>query len=716
MERSSTLFSPEALEILELILERSGIHGKGVNKKEFMRDYPKFQEPAEMLLGQQWLLKPVDDDRLRVSGFALPYLKSQIARVTYAAMREVFLFLRGHYDREFDSRLDIDSIPNDFDIPIKTLVTYLLDIPSVSTGRPANFLSEDSERWIIVDQAILRFESLDELIETMTKEQVVGDGIDDLNEEERPKFDSMEVEPQFKTYGRTRQFVDSIASKDRLGRAPFARYLAHQLQDIWDENISAFENDNSIDQEISRGKSFILNLYGKWGSGKTTFSDLLMESLRNGKSGRNWITVEFNAWKQQSVAPIWWPLLDTIIRGSLVRDSFVSSWLSKARYFWWRVSRTSKIFILAFLVSVLIIVLSINFPNSFGSYKELGTYIAGFLAIVGSLNSFITPLLLNSPRAAETFKKLERDPVQEIRDYFVNFVRELNQPVIVLIDDLDRCRPAYAVELLEQLHVVFSSPRVFFLVAADRHWLSESFNQSYNDMGKSVEETGRSIGYLFLEKIFQLSIGLPVVNPETRKGFLADLLRPADQAEPGAISDVGQQISTRFEQADSDAEIFKIERELLDEGVDPEDVSDQMMKVARSKAVHEQREHRLNSFFQWIMPNPRLMKLIVSAYGIYLYLFKDIVSEDSQYSYEDQIAIWTILAVTFPRIAEFLEENPDKLRLFMEENEEIAVPPDILSMAKSPMVKRIFRGDASRSIERIQISEKFLWDLSGRNT
>jgi hypothetical protein len=57
--------------------------------------------------------------------------------------------------------------------------------------------------------------------------------------------------------------------------------------------------------------SFLIHIDGRWGSGKSTLLNFLREVL-----GQNWLTVNFNAWRQARVGPPWWALL-TALRHNL---------------------------------------------------------------------------------------------------------------------------------------------------------------------------------------------------------------------------------------------------------------------------------------------------------------------------------------------------------------------------------------------------------------
>lgn len=102
----------------------------------------------------------------------------------------------------------------------------------------------------------------------------------------------------------------------------------------------------------SCGKSFLMNRYGSWGSGKTTFVVMLNKVLQDGDAGKKWLSVEFNAGKQQGIEPVWWPLFDSIIKQSIAPRCWFSRLLLRARYWYWRIIIASGFEIIAGLLVV----------------------------------------------------------------------------------------------------------------------------------------------------------------------------------------------------------------------------------------------------------------------------------------------------------------------------------------------------------------------------
>ena len=78
--------------------------------------------------------------------------------------------------------------------------------------------------------------------------------------------------------------------------------------------------------------------------------------------------------------------------------------------------------------------------------------------------------------------------------------------VIIFVDELDRCRPSYAIELLERIKHLFNIGGLVFVLALDREQLGHSIKAVY---GNGID----SDGYLrrFVDFEYQLK------NPEKKK-------------------------------------------------------------------------------------------------------------------------------------------------------------------------------------------------------
>ena len=78
-----------------------------------------------------------------------------------------------------------------------------------------------------------------------------------------------------------------------------------------------------------------------------------------------------------------------------------------------------------------------------------------------------------------------------------------DRPVVVMVDELDRCSPEYSVEFLQLLEHVFSTDHVVFIVAINRTELYHSIKSFY---GQGFNAEG------YLERFFDETLSLPASN------------------------------------------------------------------------------------------------------------------------------------------------------------------------------------------------------------
>ena len=86
-------------------------------------------------------------------------------------------------------------------------------------------------------------------------------------------------------------------------------------------------------------------------------------------------------------------------------------------------------------------------------------------------------------------------------------------PLVVMIDELDRCRPSYAIELLETAKHIFSVDHVMFALSTNRQQLEASIKGIYGDSFSASD---------YLERFFDISFHLPSVD---RRTYIEETLR-----------------------------------------------------------------------------------------------------------------------------------------------------------------------------------------------
>lgn len=98
---------------------------------------------------------------------------------------------------------------------------------------------------------------------------------------------------------------------------------------------------------------------------------------------------------------------------------------------------------------------------------------------------------------------VQRASLQGFRDALQEAVAQEKKPVVVFIDELDRCKPSFAVTLIERLKHLFDVPNLVFVLLLNREQLEKSIEGHY---GLGTD------GQAYLGKFVNLWFDLPRSN------------------------------------------------------------------------------------------------------------------------------------------------------------------------------------------------------------
>lgn len=113
----------------------------------------------------------------------------------------------------------------------------------------------------------------------------------------------------------------------------------------------------------------------------------------------------------------------------------------------------------------------------------------------------------STARAIQTFKEKFALLIETLQEQ-----ANIQLPVYVFVDELDRCRPDYAIALLEGIKHLFGVPGLYFVIATNIEQLAHSIKAVYGESFDAVR---------YLKRFFDLEFSLP--KPDTTK-FASELL------------------------------------------------------------------------------------------------------------------------------------------------------------------------------------------------
>ncbi len=235
---------------------------------------------------------------------------------------------------------------------------------------------------------------------------------------------------------------------------------------------------------------------GRWGTGKSTFLALWTAYLRQ----KGVKVVQFNAWKAFGADPF------NALTREILRQVDVPSSERPAPH-----KRIVKLL------------------NRYAPVVAKGTRLISMFQPEHQdvLHALATGLESTGGRAGHRANDTS-DVVVDSLDVFTSLLSSAanewsDQPIVVMVDELDRCNPEYSVEMLQLLEHVFHAKGVVFVVAMNQSDLIHSIRAFY---GLSFNAEG------YLERFFDDILPLPASN---RPQFIRVSLSPIASANTSSV-------------------------------------------------------------------------------------------------------------------------------------------------------------------------------------
>ena len=484
-----------------------------------------------------------------------------------------------------------------------------------------------------------------------------GDGNGDAWRAFLPSFEAAAEEEEATANDRYRTQTDDPARVDALERGPFAAVIAARI-------IEARQTHRGSNPEDDR--AFMVHLHGPWGSGKSSMLNLIQQELeRKREDEKQSLVVWFNAWKHQRMRPPWWALLVAVYKAALPRLYKIGDekkrntehWALRRLWWGWRLRADwVPILLVAMLLGVLGFAIVSGMP--LGAFEVPLKIFAALATAAAGIYTYARLMLFGSSKAAQTYADLTTDPYGPIVELFARMVAKIRLPLVVFIDDLDRCDGDYVVELLEGIQTLFRHAPVTYVVAADRKWICSSFEKKYCDFSTSIGEPCRPLGYLFLDKMFQISAGMPRLSPELQSRYLTGLLGEGEPETTVPDEAAVERATERVQGLTDEAEI----QQAIDETRDKSIAEQRAVRAAAalqitSAAATRSIEHRLQKLAHLLERNPRSMKRLVNAVG--MAQARGIL--EGRVATPEARARWAMLSVRWPLLADFIADNPEAI-------------------------------------------------------
>lgn len=240
---------------------------------------------------------------------------------------------------------------------------------------------------------------------------------------------------------------------------------------------------------------FVLALDSPWGTGKTTLVRMLKAKLEQEK----FQCIYFNAWQVDYVTDPLVALVSAIDDIQLVDADAESAFRGHMK--------TAKK--ITSVVAKRVVVAGVK-AATFG-ILDLEDEIEKVTAeATGEIAGNLVDSFQKEKKALDKFRSEVEKAVEQLK------VSEKKDKLVFFIDELDRCRPTFAIEMLERIKHLFDVPNIIFVLSIDKTQLEASTAAVYGEKINAPE---------YLRRFIDLEYGIPVLQT---KEFTTNLLKRFD--------------------------------------------------------------------------------------------------------------------------------------------------------------------------------------------
>ena len=514
---------------------------------------------------------------------------------------------------------------------------------------------------------------------------------------------------------------DSWTTDDRLGYS----YYAHAIYKFLTHKLTTPPLTISIQAPWGGGKTSLMKMIQqkldpksvqqspeeKYGYRSMNY-DKILEILENDseEDELNWnlfsdnkITIWFNAWKYEDGHQIWAGLADAIIRqitGRLDEKDQIRFWLRfnkrhlsieeiksevKRKTIQTWLNKAGKWIITAAGGIIASIVIGVQTQLELAGLGILASVVGGTIPTI--LDFFNAQKEIQVETSEDKLQNYLHIPEyhtelglaykieQDIIDVFKQIPKD-NLPIVIFIDDLDRCSPNRISEIIGAINRFLSSgiPNCFFILGIDTEIISAALEESHSAIISRLPKysSGRSLGWKFMDKFIQLPIIIPPPDRRDIRYYVQSLLSKEKLLmEQTTIKK--NQVNSSYK--NSQEIINKLQHAKIKES---EYITDKMNeRILAYSDDSDVIRKMINESYSFFSINPREIKRFVNLLRFNYFMLVAREERGLEVPSLEQISRWIILSLKWPDVTRWIlrgsgEEGIDTLQFNLDVNQRIS--------------------------------------------
>ena len=338
-----------------------------------------------------------------------------------------------------------------------------------------------------------------------------------------------------------------------------------------------------------------IGVFGNWGAGKSSLLNLIEQQIKPDE----WIVIKFDAWLYQGFDDARAALLEVIASHLIQAAKNDKTIWGKSKNLFARIDGLRLAGLVAEGAA-----LAAGLPTFGLVSKIFGTAQNALDGIQDEAESKqvveTVKEIVDSEKNLIKSKEQQTPPKQidEFRKEYGEILQKLGKKLVIVIDNLDRCLPANAIQTLEAIRLFLFLNRTAFIIAADEEMIRHSVAEHYKDLSYRHQ-----IDYL--DKLIQIPIRVPKAGVLEIRAYLYMLYAIHQKIPTAKLASLRQFLETHLQQS------------WKSQSLNPEDVA---------KTIEEQHNQALLSDFERanriapllanspnIHGNPRIVKRILNT-------------------------------------------------------------------------------------------------------
>lgn len=278
-----------------------------------------------------------------------------------------------------------------------------------------------------------------------------------------------------------------------------------------------------------------VGIFGNWGAGKSTILELTKNFIEqeSNQGEKEYIQIHFDAWTFEGFDDAKAALLETIASELLKEAEGDEGLLEKAREFSKRVEKIRLLGLLAEGGAALS-----GFPTFGLAQRLLGLFSDGDEASeaqmpddgvsmddVKTAANKINKVVQSGKGVLKPKEKLS--PPTEIRKFrsaYSSLLESFDKPLIVYVDNLDRCSPVNTISTLEAIRLFLFLPNTAFVIAADEDMIRLAVPHFHKGASQRHQTD-------YLDKLIQIPVHVPKPGIAEVRAYLMMLIASDKKVE-----------------------------------------------------------------------------------------------------------------------------------------------------------------------------------------